>query len=237
MKLIELFEDVPAGEKEQYNNLDTILNDIERDCSDIIKVYKQTNKLLYRGIRSALPYFKGRPRNNRRPLHSEIYKHNFINKGLAVLGFSTNRSNSIAVTSSLYDTQKYGNRYIIFPKNGFDFLYGNKKDLITMVHSDEDLYPWLEKHYSKAFLIKLLKKFSKKILFSYISKNILENEKTMKIYWEYIANKYNLLDINIAYAIQQGYEIMISGTEYYAVKENYISEIIQHFDFNMDDSI
>jgi len=122
----------------RYNELleskDIILDFIEKikdDCSDILQIYNKTGRILFRGFDklSGPIYYDVKPREDRHPLDTPINQQKYINDFLTDNGFIANRSNSFFCTADPNRAVMYGKPYIVFPKNGFDYTYGNTIDL------------------------------------------------------------------------------------------------------------
>ena len=127
--LLLRFKAKPSGDT---NKLFDIL-DVE--CSEFISAMKQANKMLYRGTKSEETVFEGRsyddPTSPRRTKDSNREISDKFDDMLRQMGVKAVRSNSIYTTSDPGFASHYGwNVYIIFPKNGFDFLGTNTRDLI-----------------------------------------------------------------------------------------------------------
>ena len=102
---------------------------IDKNCSDFLKVAKQTKKLLYRGQDDAsLPIFVGYPRADREPKDSNKAAQALADKYLTMMGFKALRSNSLFCTSNFGQADGYGNVYAIFPKNGFHYTWSTEHD-------------------------------------------------------------------------------------------------------------
>lgn len=112
---------------------------LKRDCSQSIMAYKKTGAVLYRGIRNSnYGEFKAKTRDNRRPMDTGEKSHNILDKMLKASGFETTRSNSIFTSSSTAQANMYGDLYVIFPVNGFKFLWNEKyKDLYSDFYENE----------------------------------------------------------------------------------------------------
>jgi hypothetical protein len=104
---------------------------LDSECSEFIPHMQAAGKLLYRGTRNDEDQFEGRSRENREVKDSNAEISETFDRMLAQLGVQALRSNSIYTTSSYGFASAYGhNVYIIFPKNGYNFLGTNKRDLI-----------------------------------------------------------------------------------------------------------
>jgi hypothetical protein len=110
---------------------DKLLQVLNQECSDFIEIMKKANSMLYRGVKSEESVFEGRSRDDRTPKDSNKAVSAMLDQMLDQLGVSALRGNSIYATSSYGQASGYGwHVYIIFPKNGFDFLATNQRDLI-----------------------------------------------------------------------------------------------------------
>lgn len=108
-----------------------LLQVLNTECSDFVEIMKKANSMLYRGVKSEESVFEGRSREDRTPKDSNKAVSAMLDLMLDQLGVSALRGNSIYATSSYSQASNYGwNVYIIFPKNGFDFLATNQRDLI-----------------------------------------------------------------------------------------------------------
>lgn len=117
---------------------------VQKNCSEYLSDVSSTGKLLYRGFteyrdrmaygeyKSNGPlYFIGKSREDRLPIGSNYSdKHSFqricqltCDIYLKLVGFSALRSNSTFVSSTQEMANMWGEKYIIFPINGFSFGY------------------------------------------------------------------------------------------------------------------
>lgn len=69
------------------------------------------------------PFFKGDSKKNRIPRDVPIVTQQVIVKMMQMLGFGAHRGNSIFVTSNSYTAGAYGIRFVIFPRDGFQFIW------------------------------------------------------------------------------------------------------------------
>lgn len=102
---------------------------IESDCSNILKIFRSCNKVLFRGIKSEKSIINGQSPINRKPMDTTLDLQELIDSKLRAAGFKALRSNSIFCASDYFSTEYYGNPYIIFPINGFDFSFCRYADL------------------------------------------------------------------------------------------------------------
>lgn len=111
---------------------------MEKHCSEYLKAVRATKKFLYRGQHdTSLPIFVGYPRKNRAPTDSNPEAQELYDKYLSYMGFKALRSNSIFTTSDRYQAESFGNLFVIFPKNGFQFTWATEAaDLVLSSVSD-----------------------------------------------------------------------------------------------------
>lgn len=104
---------------------------LETECSDFIPIMKAAQKVIYRGVKNEESVFEGRSREDRTPKDSNREVSAAFDQALIELGVRALRSNSIYTTSRESFASNYGwNVYIVFPKNGFDFLGTSIRDLV-----------------------------------------------------------------------------------------------------------
>jgi predicted kinase len=102
-----------------------IIETIKEECSDFFQ--QLGDGLLYRGVPGGDDDFLYQEYpTNRKPTASSEEFHNFLNKVFKAKGFKTNRSNSVFCTGDWTEAASYGNVYVVFPKNGFNFLWSPK---------------------------------------------------------------------------------------------------------------
>lgn len=140
-------------EIESQVNFDTVWNEhIVHECSDILDLYKNSSHFFYRGFADQVPnIFSSVPRGDRLPKDSLLWLSQLFDYGLVKMGFKALRSNSIFVTSSHGTAKIYGDTYIIFPVNGFDYTWTNSRDLVlssgeARMILDPDMYQTLRNY-------------------------------------------------------------------------------------------
>lgn len=120
----------------KMNNLFTALS---KHCKEIIKVYKELNKntfntqrFIYRGIRSNDDALYGKPFEARKPKDSNTELHDMVNNAIKHYGFEANRENAMFVTGDRSQASGYGySLYVMFPVDGFKFTWSKTvKDLV-----------------------------------------------------------------------------------------------------------
>ena len=200
MRFRELYESDkgwPASLSKEHYDMWPIL---QKECSDIIKVYNESKKFLYRGFKSGRSnnfYFKGHARKDRLPLDTSIKVHKAIDKVLVDLDIPVLRSNSYFVIADKEKAHFYGKTYIIFPINGYDYLwFKNSSDLFKVTN-----------------LISIALSLSKTESFKRI-KEIILNEKPT-------------LNQDMPEAIKKVHEVMFTGS-YYAVYPPYFDTYLRN---------
>lgn len=141
MKINEI-ENLDPGQKvnigSTYKEIGHYIDLIKTNCSEVLPIIK-TAGFLYRGIGhvSDLPLaYQGRSREDRRSLAGNGYEQRVFNKIITQYGFKANRANSIFCSGDVEQAAVYGKTYIVFPINGFNFLWSTKlRDF--MYHSDQ----------------------------------------------------------------------------------------------------
>lgn len=108
-----------------------ILKTVAMECSDFVKALKETERFLFRGTRNDESVFEGRSRDDRRTKDSDSTISDAFDEIMAYHGSKALRQNSIFTTTNRARASGYGyNVYLIFPKNGFNFLNTTSEDLI-----------------------------------------------------------------------------------------------------------
>lgn len=117
-----------------------VTNYIKTRCSQILKLYKETDNYLYHGFKDKMPLiFMGNPRDDRKPMDTDIELQKEADRKLKEAGFNALRSNSIFCTNRFKRASSYGEVYIIFPLNGFNYTYSDKLYDFYMDFSMTDL--------------------------------------------------------------------------------------------------
>lgn len=150
-----LFPDIVPDEshnnKTFYTNIDgneyhfskAVLNMIRHECSDIISLYKKTNKFFFRGIGGDsgrdIDYkiTKHIPRTDRRPKDTPELYHNIAdNIFFDKFGWKA-RSKGVFVISDYGTAKSYNRPHIFLPVNGYKYLWSNKyRDLYSDFFED-----------------------------------------------------------------------------------------------------
>lgn len=152
------------------------LNKLLPDYSEILNIYKKAEgRYLYRGTKHKFGFASKVPRKRRRPLDTPLLFHNYLDEMfLKYFGWKA-RSNGLFTTISSSYSGYYGsNLYIVFPKNGFNYVYNqNIPDLYrhimdafffyekgTLPSDTKKDIEAIVKNYTDKGLLKLLKSYS-----------------------------------------------------------------------------
>lgn len=109
---------------------------IKKHCGQILDIYRSTNKFLYRGMAHIdRDILLGKTPINRPSVDTPNGVHRQLNHVLRCAGFKALRSNCIFCTSERSCTKMYGNPYIIFPVDGFSYMWcKDSRDFLTTFH-------------------------------------------------------------------------------------------------------
>lgn len=107
-------------------DLERFLAGVEKNCSEIISVYKNAGRVLYSGFKNAenQTAIYGKP--PARPSVPESYKQRYFDElsELVEQHDLANFDNTVMATTDGYDAATDGRTaYMIFPRNGFKFFY------------------------------------------------------------------------------------------------------------------
>lgn len=115
------------------------MEQIERECSWILAINKKIKMFLLSGMKNRGAVIYGNTTTGRKPSQSDSLLTLYFDEYLSQTGCKALRSNSIFVTTDDYQAENYGGLYLIFPKNGFDYTFTNRKDLILNTDEHFDL--------------------------------------------------------------------------------------------------
>lgn len=201
MRYHELFEDKETnnGSRTDMSNMsiEQLWMGLEYECSDALSLAKSTGKFFYRGtVDDMFLIYKGRIRDNRRPMNTPQEIQNRINDWLLDHGFKALRTNSLFVTTDWNQAGSYGTPFIIFPKNGFSYTwFQNSKDLYHTMNEISPTEHELIQH--------------------------LDDDRNLDAFMQRVGPRND----NIQEAIRNGVEIMISGVDYYAISSDLIDDV------------
>ncbi len=105
------------------DELDKLKKDILSECSEILNLYKNTGKLLYRGLKYHDSYGYITPRDDRRPVDTPKEIHNALDKGFKDKFGWKSRSEGVFVTGDNKMTEIYGDTFIFYPVDGWKFIW------------------------------------------------------------------------------------------------------------------
>ena len=146
-------EEDETGRNPHDRKADMVAEYIDQHCGDILSLYKANgNRVFYRGLQTwpdgMNPAFVGQSREDRQPKDSSRDLTQLFDAALASSGFKSLRSNSIFVSSSISFANDYGRPWVIFPLDGFNFTYTNKRDLViepwSLIYYPPELIPIME---------------------------------------------------------------------------------------------
>ena len=99
---------------------------IENDCSDFLKYMKKAGRMLFRGMDSNGKVIYGRSHEKRSTMDTSENVQKRFDELLKVAGFKALRSNSIFTSGDMDHAENYGDPYMIFPKNGFNYTWSEE---------------------------------------------------------------------------------------------------------------
>lgn len=185
---------------------------IKNECIEIFKIYKQTNKYLYRGVR--LPaglknkqpmLFNGAIRNNRKRMDTSISEEDTIsiNEALRQLGIEARRNNSLFTSPHISVAEAYGIPYMIFPKDGFKYSwFQNQKKTYVFTQLQKITEDWEYEEY-------------------HMKQKNIDDKKIKNLKNKYFLDgikKLQPTDKNLTQALLKNKEVLITGENgYYAV--------------------
>lgn len=106
-------------EVRQVDNYEDLARIIETHCGQMLSVYRDTEKLLWRGIKSIDRVIILNIRPDRKPVEMGSIIHDKLETAFTLVGLKANRKNSIFCTADANTASVWGNQYIIFVKDGW----------------------------------------------------------------------------------------------------------------------
>lgn len=234
-------------------SMQTMFRTLETECSEFIPIMQQAGKLLYRGTRDDVPQYEGRSREDRSVKDSNAEISAKFDEMLAALGVKALRSNSIYTTTSYGFASSYGhNVYMIFPKNGFNFLSTNDSDLIlsnwepiTDFDQVASLYQELDTwglanvpNWEHTHIHDAIKTKEWRYVFTLIKEHLGWDDNKYNIPDKFIidpkeyvtpqgvADRFEPNTMDLVGPMKTGYEIMING-EYWALQKRVWEKVIR----------
>lgn len=104
------------------NNFDTVMEEIEKNCSDIINELTVTDKFLWAGLQGKSDIFIGKPTKNIDHADSDHLAIALYDWFLQEHGSNILLSQSITASSDYRNASEGGTPYLIFPVNGYSHL-------------------------------------------------------------------------------------------------------------------
>ena len=235
---------------------DEIISTLQKECSEVLKIYKKTNgtssmtkpgKLMFRGERSDVVFFKNSIWAKRKPKYLGRLTHDASVDAFTNLGLIANRENSIFCAR--YNIAKnWGTAvYIIFPIDGYEVTWFDSPDVGKYMYDKLEMaagdyvrelaikkypdYKWRYEGNSDEEYFKF-----KKIERDYTTyrdklMDDLEDKKSQaysefKTYIEKIIKKYNPVSNNLEKALNttSNNEFLVSGNAYYGLQLSWFLE-------------
>jgi len=168
-----------------------LINDIKKNCSEILNLYKKNDNFLYRGIHSIDFIELKTPRTDRKPVSTPPEIHRFLDKEFYDLYGWKARSEAVFAINNKMTAGLYGNEYIVLPFNGYKFLYNKDvEDLLAWSKASKGLGTLDEYTYDE-----IVQNITKnKILENYTNKNLeylLKTKRTIELMFK--CSKYYLI--------------------------------------------
>lgn len=107
---------------------------IQKNCSEVLGVYKQTKERLFRGETgwSNITVSLSKTRNYRESKGATPAQRYLLNRCLELTGFTATRDNSIFCTPNVSTAERWGQIFIIFPVDGFGCTWSPQIDDVGM---------------------------------------------------------------------------------------------------------
>lgn len=174
--------------------------ELEKNCSQMIKLYQKYEKFLYRAVKGSKDFIKKKSRvEKRNPRDMPEGIHNKLNL-IFKKKFGWPVRNGIFVSGSASSIEEYGHTYAFFPKNGFKYCWSPKI---------RDLYVWIDQEIGRdAFEKGILRRIEK---WEEVEEKVLN-----KIILNAL-NQYTDKKIELAISNDVDREIIFNVKEYYLV--------------------
>ena len=206
---------------DELNHPLPVLVDVLRtQCGEFLDMC--AGKPLYRGMkRFDHDYFINiGPRNRRKNIGDDhLWLEITIDRFLKKKGINALRTNSTFTTPDHDTAQNYGEVFMIFPKDGFEFCYGGTSDIYLDIERwlrNEALYDAEEHGYSEQ-IQSLLNDCSGDL---HIFEVYLQRSRIMRMAFENLyLTRYGFTNRNLQEAISQTYEVWFTGN-YHAISVN-----------------
>lgn len=119
--------------------LDEYLSTIRKDCKKILQTYKLVRRFIYRGTDKLKDddFIKVKPRKSRRPKDTSYEVHITLDSFFERRFGWKARSEGVFTTPMVSKATKFGKKIgIIFPKDGFDFLWNPR--IMDSIHFETE---------------------------------------------------------------------------------------------------
>ncbi len=125
---------------------------LQRECSDIIRIYKETNRVLYRGLKRSFEtegVQKIVPRIDRKPTDTSAIIQKRVDEYFFKKFHWKPRSEGVFASSHIGTAKAYTLRrlgvYVIFPSNGFKYVWSPDiedayEDIFRLINSQSERY-------------------------------------------------------------------------------------------------
>ena len=191
----------------EENELEKIAPILKKECSQILKVMKK-DVFLYRGMKKGgEPFIERVPRTDRTPLDTSTTMHDIMNEYFKEKFGWAARSEGLFCTTSPSQARFYGDVYIIFPVNGYKFIWS------PLVH---DLFDKQNK-FIKSFMKD--RAGTKSDLHAFIDMSQTNSREIKEDVFSMLDNlKYT--DKSLQKSIIFNSEVMVKCNKYYAINKN-----------------
>lgn len=180
---------------------------LEKNCSQILKEYRQVGIPLYRGMRAISPIFIGNPRTDRLSQGLPQDVHKLLIKCFQLVGFKATREKTISCISNLKESllfvsSRIDKVYVIFPLNGFSYTWSTQHSDIGMLGFEPSKIKFIYQ-YEDELGIK--------------ANNQEEKAEQVKIA-QLVIDELGFTDKNLNQALISGHEVAIAG-KYIAIQK------------------
>lgn len=195
------------GEVVNYsdNKLNKAFNRIEILCNEYLSIVRKSKNILYRGaihknIKSKIFMANSKPRVSVEGNKATNYQ-KLCDTYLSLAGFKALRGNSIFTNSEYRMAKFWGNTYLIFPLNGFEFTYSKKYSGVPAADYE---YPSFEVNGQEIYDYD----YSSKSMLKYF--NRLKSSEQIELSKKFVAtNQFNCTDLK--YGLTEHKDLWFTG--------------------------
>lgn len=215
------------------------LQKVQKECSEICDIYKKTKRFLLRGSNNTYyGYQYLTPREDRRPKDMDSTVHKLLDDAFHKLYGWKPRSQGVFCTSDIMEvSNNYGLPYIIFPVNGFKYiwsssiedLYGNEFDSVKW--NEMSYNYWQSKHKSSGPVKQTIAGWTK---------DLKKEQAELEDWHTFLIDKIQTIvlkyqDTNIEEAIRKRNEVSLKCKGYYMAEyEENVTEIMDALGMEYD---